>query len=165
MEKTWSTFEDIRKSFPAKSMANPYQYDMPRLHINQTDSFEIPEKAALHVKQPSTSNTIFDYNAGLSESPISSSDFPGPSNTNFPQPPYDSLLNLAASASMHALEDSSPSWSQHHTEQNLFIDQPSADQLRHQEGSVDGDSMFNDFAALDAMEWLANLRADVFKAS
>lgn len=153
MEKTWTTFEDLRKTYPAKSIVDIYQYDTPRSHIQRTESLEMPERIALHVKRPSISNTVLSFSGGLDESPISTRDFMGASGVNFHQPQYDPLFNLAASASMHALEDSSPSWPQQLPEQNIFNDQASADQLRLHEGSVDGDSMFNDFAALDAMEW------------
>jgi len=67
------------------------------------------------------------------------------------------LFNLAASVGLHAVEGSSPTWPDPNSGQNLFIEQPSADQLKFPDGSlgsdIDGDSMFNDFATLDAMEW------------
>lgn len=157
MDKVWPTFEALSSSLSAKVMANSYQYQTPRVLVHRSESFDSPHHIPTHTKQPSVSDGVYNFSGNLTHPSISTRDFAGQSNSAFSHPQYDPLLNLATSATLHSIEDASPSWPEQHPTQNLFVEQPSADQLRFPDGSmgsdVDGDSMFNDFATLDAMEW------------
>ena len=151
MEKAWPTFETLRKSLTAKLPEPTYHYQSPpATGLAHGGSFDI----AQHI--PSHTNT-FSFSGGLNALPLTPRDFSGQNAPTYPRPGFNPLFNLAASVDLHAVEGSSPTWPDPSSGQNLFIDQPSADQLQFPDGSlgsdIDGDSMFNDFATLDAMEW------------
>ena len=158
MEKAWPTFETLRKSLTAKLPEPSYHYQSPpATGFSRGRSFDMAQHIPSHTKQPSIKDNAFSFSGGLNASPLAPRDFSGQSALTYPRPGFNPLFNLAASVGLHAVEGSSPKWPDHNSGQNLFIDQPSTDQLQFPDGSlgsdIDGDSMFNDFATLDAMEW------------
>jgi hypothetical protein len=158
MEKAWPTFETLRKSLTAKLPEPTYHYQSPpATGLSHGGSFDIAQHIPSHTKHPSINDNAFNFSGGLSALPPTPRDFSGQNASTYPRPGFNPLFNLAASIGLHAVEGSSPTWPDHSSGQNLFIDQPSADQLQFPDGSlgsdIDGDSMFNDFATLDAMEW------------
>jgi hypothetical protein len=158
MEKAWPTFEALRKSLTAKLPEPTYHYQSPpKTGLSRDGSFDIAQHIPSHTKHPSVNDNSFGFAGGLNASPLPPRDFSGQNASTYPRPGFNPLFNLAASVGLHAVEGSSPTRPDPNLGQNLFIDQPSADQLRFPDGSlssdIDGDSMFNDFATLDAMEW------------
>lgn len=162
MQKTWPTFETLLRSLTMKLPDPIYHYQSPpATGLSRGGSFDIAQHIPTHTKHPSINENAFSFSGGLNASPLTPRDFSGQNTlknaSTFPQPGFNPLFNLAASVGLHAVEGSSPTWPDPNSGQNLFIDQPSADQLHFPDGSlgsdIDGDSMFNDFATLDAMEW------------
>jgi hypothetical protein len=157
MEKIWPTFETLRKSLATKLPEPIYHYQSPPASgLSRGGSFDIAQHIPTHTKHPSINENAFSFSGGLNASPLTPRDFPG-NALPFPQPGFNPLFNLAASVGLQTVEGSSPTWPDPNRANNLLIDQPSADQLQFRDGSlgsdIDGDSMFNDFATLDAMEW------------
>jgi hypothetical protein len=157
MEVTWPTFETLRKSLKTNFPDHTYQYQSSVATAFPRGSFDISQQIPSHTKHPPINNTVFNFSGGLNQSPLTPTDFSGHASSSFSQTQYNPLLNLAATVGLQSVEGSSPTWPDHNSGQTLFTEQPSADQLQFPEGSlgsdIDGDSMFNDFATLDAMEW------------
>jgi hypothetical protein len=157
MGKTWPTFEILRDSLKTSFTDTIYQYQSPPATAFSRGSFEISQQIPSHTKHLSINNNVFNFSGGLNQSPLTPTDFSAQATSSFSQTQYNPLLNLAASGGLQGVEGSSPTWPDQNLGRNLFTEQPSADQLQFPDGSlgsdIDGDSMFNDFATLDAMEW------------
>lgn len=158
MEQTWPTFESLRDALAPRSTDNVYEYHSPPVTAHPgCGSSEILQRIPSHTKHPSIHDNTFNFPRDLNISPLTPTDFSGHTNSVFSQTQYNPLLNIAASVGLQAVEGSSPTWPDQTPGQNLIAEQPSADQLQFPDGSlgsdIDGDSMFNDFATLDAMEW------------
>lgn len=148
MSKAWPTFEGRKAMISARlSLVHDGTFGTPSTKDTPTSQ----PTPSLHMKQTSTSGSVF----GL---PTNKNTSLAQHNTAGTPLQYDPLLELSTTASLQSITNSTSNWPDQTHSTTQFSGPAPADYLNFpHHGSIssdlDGDSMFNEFATMDAMEW------------